>query len=48
MPFFILIKGLVFIFGWDYDNDVLKITALTAAAACKVSNGRTFHSEACL
>ena len=35
-------------FGWNYDTDVVKITALTGAAACEIPNGRTLHSQACL
>ena len=33
---------------WKYDQDVIKITALTGAAACEIPNGRTLHSQACL
>ena len=33
---------------WDYDNDVIKITALTGAAACEILNRSTLHSQACL
>ena len=32
----------------DRDNDVVKITALTGAAACGIPNGRTLHSQASL
>ena len=35
-------------FGWKYDNDVVKITALTGSAACEIPNGKTLHSQACL
>ena len=41
-------KGISFAFGWNYDNDVIKITALTGSAACEIPNGRTLHSQACL
>ena len=36
------------IFGWNYNTDVVKITALTGAAACQIPNGKTLHSTACL
>ena len=35
-------------FGCKYDNDVVKITALTGSAACEIPNGKTLHSQACL
>ena len=41
-------KGISFAFGWNYDTDVVKITALTGAAACEISNGRTLHSQSLL
>ena len=41
-------KGISFAFGWNYDTDVVKITALTSAAACEIPNRRTLHSQACL
>ena len=41
-------KNIRHAFGWKYDNDVIKITALTGAAACEIPNGRTLHSQACL
>ena len=41
-------KGISYVFGWNYDNDTVKITALTGAAACEIPNGRTLHSQACL
>ena len=34
--------------GWIYDSDVIKITAMTGAAACEIPNGKTLHSQACL
>ena len=40
--------GISLIFGWNYDTDVVKITALTGAAACQIPNGKTLHSTACL
>ena len=42
------VKGISIAFGWNYDNDVIKITALTGSAACKIPNGRTLYSQACL
>ena len=42
------VKGISIVFGWNYDNDVIKITALTGSAACEIPNGRTLHSQACL
>ena len=41
-------KNISYSFGWNFDNDVIKITALTGAAACEIPNGRTLHSQACL
>ena len=41
-------KNISYVFGWNYDNDTVKITALTGAAACEIPNGRTLHSQACL
>ena len=41
-------KGISLLFGWNYDSDVIKVTALTGAAACDIPNGRTLHSQACL
>ena len=41
-------KEISFVFGWNYDTDVVKITALTGAAACAIPNGRTLHSQTCL
>ena len=32
-------------FGWNYDNDVIKITTLTGSTVCKTPNGRTLHSQ---
>ena len=31
-------KGINIAFGWNYDNDVIKITALTGSAACEIPN----------
>ena len=42
------VRGISLLFGWNYDIDVVKITALTGAAACGIPNGRTLHSQACL
>ena len=33
---------------WIFDTNVIKITALTGTAACKIPNGRTLHSVACI
>ena len=41
-------KGISFAFGWNYDTDVVKITASTDAAACEIPNGKTLHSQASL
>ena len=41
-------KGISYVFGWKYDNNTVKITALTGTAACEIPNGRTLHSQACL
>ena len=41
-------KGISFAFGWNYDDNVIKITAMTGAAACQIPNGKTLHSQACL
>ena len=38
-------KGISIAFSWVYDNDVIKITALTGSAACEIPNGRTLHSQ---
>ena len=38
-------KNISYAFGWKYDNDVIKVTALTGAAACEIPNGRTLHSQ---
>ena len=41
-------KNISYVFGWNYDTDVIKITALTGSAACQIPNGKTLHSQACL
>ena len=41
-------KNISHAFGWKFDNDVIKITALTGATSCKIPNGRSLHSQACL
>ena len=41
-------QGISYAFGWSYNNDTVKITALTGAAACEIPNGKTLHSQACL
>ena len=35
-------------FDWNYDSDVIKVTAYTGAAACQIPNGKTLHSTVCL
>ena len=35
-------------FGWTFDEDTVKITAMTGAAACQIPNGKTLHSQTCL
>ena len=42
------VKGISSAFGWKYDNDVVKITALTGSAVYEVPNGGVLHSQACL
>ena len=46
--FFDFARGISLIFGWNYDTDVVKITALAGAAACQIPNSKTLHSTACL
>ena len=41
-------KGICYVFGWNYNNDTVKITALTGTEACEIPNGRTLHSQTCL
>ena len=41
-------QGISYAFGWYYDDDTVKITALTGAAACEIPNGKTLHSQSCL
>ena len=41
-------RGIGLIFGWNYDTDVVKLTAFTGAAACQIPNGKKLHSTACL
>ena len=38
-------KGISYVFGWNYDKDTVKITALTGAAACEIPDGKTLHSK---
>ena len=42
------VKDISFIFGWNFNKDVVKITALTGAAVCGIQNGRTLHSKVSL
>ena len=39
-------QGISIDFGWNYDNNVIKVTALTGSAACEIPNGKTLHSQA--
>ena len=38
------VKGISIYFYWNYDTDVIKISAYTGAAAYQIPNGRTLHS----
>ena len=37
-------KGISIFFDWNYDSNVIKVSAYTGAAACQIPNGRTLHS----
>ena len=37
------VKSISMYFDWNYDTDVVKITALTGAAACQIPDGKTIH-----
>ena len=39
------VKGISFAFGWNYDTDVVKITAPTGAVSYELPNDRTLHSQ---
>ena len=41
-------RNIIIAFGWNYDEDVIEITALTGSAAYEIPNGRTLHSQSCL
>ena len=41
-------QGISYAFGWCYNGNTVKITALTGAAACEIPNGKTLHSQVCL
>ena len=41
-------KNISQLFYWNYDQDTIKITAMTGVAACQIPNGKTIHSQACL
>jgi len=43
-PFVEFVKGISIFFDWNYDTDVIKISAYTGAAACQIPNGRTLHN----
>ena len=38
------VKSISIYFDWNYDTDVVKITALTGAAVCQIPDGKTIHS----
>ena len=42
------VEGIRKFFDWNYNSDVIKISAYTSAAACQRPNGRTLHNTACL
>ena len=46
--FVYFVENISYFFGWNYDSDTVKITALTGAAACQIPNGKTIHNQACL
>ena len=46
--FVYFVKNISTYFDWNYDADVVKITACTGAAACQIPDGRTVHSQAAL
>ena len=37
------VKEISNIFSWSFDNDVIKIAALTGTASCEIPNGPTLH-----
>ena len=41
-------ENISIIFEWNFDTNVIKITALTGTAACEIPNGQILHSIACL
>ena len=41
------VVGISKFFNWNYDSDVIKVSAYTGAAACQIPNGRTLHSTVC-
>ena len=46
--FVYFVERISIFFYWNYDSDVIKVTAYTGAAACQIPNGKTLHSTACL
>ena len=38
------VKGISIFFDWNYDENVIKVSAYTGAAACQIPNGKTLHS----
>ena len=38
------VKGIRIFFDWNYDNNVIQVSAYIGAAACQVQNGKTLHS----
>ena len=42
------VEGISIFFDWNYNSDVIKVSAYTGAAACQIPNGKTLHSTVCL
>ena len=42
------VEGISIFFDWNYNSDVIKVSAYTGAAACQIPNGRTLHSTVSL
>lgn len=38
------VKGIRIFFDWNYDDDVIQVSAYTGAAVCQIPNGKTLHS----
>ena len=39
-------KGISFFFIWNYNSNVIKVSAYTCATICQIPNGRTLYSIA--